>query len=419
MEPNGDSVRLAILNRLEESARKKIERTHSVYFQSDNHNLPVFKVDINFPRFRMENGRTKRKQLEFIHKHKDREAELTDPSSDSAQAIQYTILKDMATEADLLELLKQGQHEPLLLGNDGYVVNGNRRLAAMRLLHSDPEKYKSKVDFSHIDVARLPVLEEKEIRRIEQRLQMSKDGKADYNWVDELLTIQANIADYRMSIAELAKDMNKRKPTIENQLRMLSLIDMYLERSGKEGQYFLVESDEQAFKTLAQGYAKYAGDTQKQLQLLDLAFPIIFSNEAGASKHVRIGMIVENLPAVAAIALANEDLNTQDSNAAAADDILETPQSVQPGKPAGLNLDVSSSEKVHDAIRDIIRERDLQDQANGPAEAVAQAATLLKNIKISPTMTKIKQFRSQIESIRSTCDELVEELENGNFEIDQ
>jgi len=412
MRPMNDDARLIELDRLENQAKRDIKRTHSIYFNGENQNLPVFKVDINLPLFRMENGRTKRKQIEFIYKNPNRAKDLDDPSSSVAQAIQEEILQEMASEADLLELLKQGQHEPLLLRHDGYVVNGNRRLAAMRLLHGDPQKYKNSSDFSFVDVARLPDLDEKEIRRIEQRLQMSQDGKADYNWVDELLTIQANIEDFGMTIPELAKDMNKKKSTVENQLRMLTLIDIYLDRSNKKGQYFVVEGDEQAFKTLAQGHARFEGDASKQTLLLDYAFPIILENQAGESKHKRIGKIVENFPQIQARVYASIGSGRETVETPKSIDILSSLPELSTVQDVKLALNESSSDMVHEVIRSIDRERELEHQANGPAEAVAQAATLLKNVHLTESMTKVKQFRGQLKTIRKTCDDLLEKLEN-------
>ncbi len=421
MRPINDDARLIELNRLEEQAKRDIRRTHSIYFNGENHNIPVFKVDVNFPLFRMENGRTKRKQIEFAYKNPERAKDLDDPSSSVAQAIQQEILQEMATEADLLDLLKQGQHEPLLLRHDGYVVNGNRRLAAMRLLHSDPQKYKVTADFSFVDVARLPSMAEKEIRRIEQRLQMSQDGKADYNWVDELLTIQSNIEDFGMTIPELAKDMNKKQSTVENQLRMLKLIDIYLDRTNKNGQYFQVDGDEQAFKTLAQGYARHEGDAAKQGLLLDLAFPVILTNQAGESKHKRIGKIVDNLPQMQARVSAELGASSPKAPIAPSADILNSIPSQADVLEIKLDLSTSTSDLVHEVIRGIDRDRELEDRANGPAEAVAQAATLLKNVQLTESMTKVKQFRGQLKTIRKTCDELLEaldKLENNAIDID-
>lgn len=421
MQPITDDARVLELDRLEILAKNNLTRTHAVVFASANHNLPVFKVDLRFPRFRMENGRTKRKQLEFRFKYPERAAELDDPGSESAQAIQQSILQEMAAEADLIELLKQGQHEPLLLRHDGYVVNGNRRLAAMRLIQDNPQKYKASVDFSYVDVARLPILDEKEIRRIEQRLQMSQDGKADYNWVDELLTIEANIEDFGMSMAELAKDMHKQQRTIENQLRMLKLIEIYLDRIGKQGMYFEVEGDEQAFITLAKKHRELDGDVAKQTKLLDMCFPVIAHPEPGESKHLRINKIGVDLPNVESKIIAVRSSQNISADVPLNIDLLDRIVGSAKGHSLALGIDAESSSIVHEALRQVGRERDLQDEANGPAEAVAQAATLIRNVKFTDSMTKVKQIRGQLGSIRKMCDDLIKQLEgleNSAIELD-
>jgi hypothetical protein len=66
---------------------------------------------------------------------------------------------------------------------------------------------------------------------------------------------------------------------------------------------------------------------------------------------------------------------------------------------------------VHEAIRSVDRDIELQDKANGPAEAVSSAASLLKNVRITKSMTKTKQFRGQLKAIQKTCDELLAQLE--------
>lgn len=397
------------LDQLEQEARNNLERTAPFFFKGQWHNLPVFKVEIGFPRYRMENGRTRRKQIEFRVKNPDRVADLDDPSSKIAQEIQGQILGEMANEEGLLDLLRQGQSDPILLSHQGYAVNGNRRLAAMRYLHDNPSKKNEAVDFSFVDVARLPELDEKEIRRIEQRLQMSKDGKADYNWVDELLTIRENISDFGMSESELARDMNKKTPTIQRLLLMMNLIDMYLDRNNLRGMYFEVEADEQAFKTLADGHKKYSQDTRLQNLLLDMAFPVILSNEAGESKHKRISKIAENPDAV----LKNYERLTgeiagdsEQSGTGPMDDILED----VPVKK--IPLDNSSSAVVQQAIREYDKEQEFADAANGPAESVSQAATLLRGIRLTSDTSKTAQLRGQLKAISKLVDELLKKIDD-------
>ena len=397
------------LDQLEETARNNLVRTTPVEFKGQSHNLPVFKVEIGFPRYRMENGRTRRKQIEFKVKNPQRADDLNDPSSKVAQDIQGQILEEMANEEGLLDLLRQGQSEPILLSHQGYAVNGNRRLAAMRYLHTNPSKKSAGVDFSYVDVARLPQLDEKEIRRIEQRLQMSKDGKADYNWVDELLTIRENIADFGMAVSELARDMNKKTPTIERLLVMMDLIDLYLDRNNLSGMYFEVEADEQAFKTLADGHKKYRSDARRQNLVLDLSFPVILSNEAGESKHKRISKICENPDAVLA---SYQRLSGEIQSETGAAERFVSSDILGDVEVATIPLDNSSAKVVQQAIREFDQEKELADAANGPAEAVSQAATLLRGVKLTMDISKKAQLRGQLKAISKLVKDLLDQLDD-------
>lgn len=404
-----EDERVLELDRLDKAARANLLRTTPVVFQGQSHNLPVFRVEIGFPRYRMENGRTRRKQLEFKHKNPEHANALNDPSSETAQSIQGKILEGMAGEEGLLELLRLGQNEPILLSHQGYAVNGNRRLAAMRYLHNNPSKKPDGVDFSHVDVARLPELDEKEIRRIEQRLQMSKDGKADYNWVDELLTIRENIADFGMKPVELARDMNKREKTVKKLQLMMDLIDIFLERNNKSGLYFEVEADEQAFKTLATEHQRLDGDARRQNLLLDMSFNVIQHNQGGESKHKRITKIGANLDAIVQ-AYEKQPGGGEETN----DKPDGQPEPAIPGNPPfnEIPLEEETAERVQEAIREVDRERALADEANGPAEAVAQAAALLRGIKIRGKETKTKQLRGQLKAIREISADLLKKLDS-------
>lgn len=410
MRISDHEARLLELNRLEGDAKENLSRTTPVYFKSANHHLPVFKVEIDFPKYRIENGRTKRKQILFKHEHPDRAHLLDDPSSDEAQEIQESILMRMVDDEGLIDLLHQGQHEPLLLSYDGYVVNGNRRLAAMRQIHSDPKLAKSTLDFSSIDVARLPELPEKEIRRIEARLQMSKDGKADYNWVDELLLIDENLSTYEMRPEDLARDMNKRKSTIELQQMMLLLVNQFLEKNNMKGQYFTVEADEQAFKTLAKGYQAIRGNLARRERLVDAAFPMISFPEPGESKHKRILKLIDNLDTVVEHANNLLEKTQVPELATPPEDSLSNVRETDQVRLTPLEINRESSEVIHEAIRQVDRKNQIEDAANGPYEAAAQAATLVKTIKITNKTTKISQLRGQLKVIRKSCDELLEQL---------
>ena len=90
------------------------------------------------------------------------------------------------------ELETEEQREPLLITMNGVVVNGNRRLAAMRELFTErPGEFKH---FSHVDCAVLPAsITPHEMRETEVRLQMRPETKLPYGWIDGSIAIQEMI----------------------------------------------------------------------------------------------------------------------------------------------------------------------------------------------------------------------------------
>jgi hypothetical protein len=88
------------------------------------------------------------------------------------------------------ELQRLGQQtEPLLALFDGLVVNGNRRLAAMReLLRRDPRRY---APFAEVAVAVLPEgTAPDEVEYVEAALQMAPETKLGYGWLDRRLKLR-------------------------------------------------------------------------------------------------------------------------------------------------------------------------------------------------------------------------------------
>src|SRR5207249_750042 len=81
------------------------------------------------------------------------------------------------------------QTEPLLLTREGVVVNGNRRLAAMRELFRE-----NSTQFARFCSVRVLILPEgitaDELRRIEVRLQMTPQTLLPYEWVAEALAVR-------------------------------------------------------------------------------------------------------------------------------------------------------------------------------------------------------------------------------------
>lgn len=249
-------------------AAKASKEKHTFYeYQNKRTELPVIRLDITVPIYRMANYRTRTAQLKYIHDHKvAADFFSAGQENESVQQAQHDILTSFAKQGRstsvspiITELETEEQREPLLITDRGVVVNGNRRLAAMRELFAErPGEFKH---FSHVDCAVLPgSVTPEEIREIEVRLQMRPETKLPYGWIDESIAIQEMIgggkkADY---VADL---MKKKKKDVERMARALTEVDIYLKDWLREpGEYQLVEDAEQFFNDLAKALDGVEGD---------------------------------------------------------------------------------------------------------------------------------------------------------------
>lgn len=200
--------------------------------------LSFYKLPINMLRYNVNNGR-------FVVEIKEWESinnKILDANdSDDAKQIRKLLLSLDKNDTELLEedLSLKGQIEPGVITHDGYVINGNRRMAVFQQMHEKESTGK----WEKLDVIRLPPsVSNKDLWRIEAGLQLSKDKVAEYHPVNELLKIKEGIAS-GLSPKEIAAAMyGHTKDEIEISLERLELIDDFLEFCGQKANYGLIKT---------------------------------------------------------------------------------------------------------------------------------------------------------------------------------
>lgn len=139
------------------------------------------------------------------------------------------------------------QTAPLLIRYDGVVVNGNRRLAAMRELKAtDPSRYAA---FDRVSAAVLPEetsLEEQEY--IEAALQMAPELKLEYGWINRRLKIRQHVQDLGIERI-LSAYRFKNREEAETELRELELAEAFLDWCGTPRAFEGLSDDEEFFVT--------------------------------------------------------------------------------------------------------------------------------------------------------------------------
>lgn len=268
-----------LITRKEEISKKLTapEYTHSIAISGELHQLPVITVSLDFPSYRLKNGRTKTAQLEYVATHQGVSDSLfIDQESYDAQAAQHEVLKTLVNEENLLDSFKkERQIEPIICTDTGVVVNGNRRLCAWRLLYySDMEAYKS---FGRIKVAILPPMSEQEICSFEKELQLITTKKANYHWHTKALMAQEDLSGNRTE-AEVAPTYEMSAKELHVLIEAKKYAQQYLETIARPNEWSLVDKSEFAFRQIVDGMKRISSTAQKEL-FLQLAFDIIKNGE--------------------------------------------------------------------------------------------------------------------------------------------
>lgn len=241
---------------------------HEIDFMGQARILPVWRIPLGLPRYRLLNGRTSSLQQEWLAKNSSQPKEFFtgDPEREAVQKVQHQLLKELIHVKDLLPYFTNPtnkQSDYLILDHLGFVVNGNRRLCAWReLLASNAQKY---AHFANIDVMVLPKASEEAIDELESALQIEPNILADYSWHAFANMLIDRIQLHNLDVPRLARMYKKREPQIREYIDMHAYAVEYLKARGKEGRWSEVTDTEYAFKQMVSKRKQISGTGEKRL----------------------------------------------------------------------------------------------------------------------------------------------------------
>lgn len=257
------NYRISLVSRTEREAQIKNSvqssaKTLDFYeFRNTKTSLKVIRIDLSIPVYRMENFRTFTYQREFLRESKkENDFFIKGQEVESAQQEQHDILaklaqKSVSDSVSVFDVLKkEKQREPILIASNGVVVNGNRRLAAMRELYA--ENQTTFAEFSHVDCMVLPEdATADEIVDVEAALQAKPETKLDYDWIGDAKLIDRLVSMGRTP-RQIAEKLNRSEREVKNSLQALKEAELYLKDwAHAEGDYSKIkEGGEQLFKDL-------------------------------------------------------------------------------------------------------------------------------------------------------------------------
>lgn len=228
-------------------------------------------------------------------------AELRAAEADLERKLDPLVAEDAAILRELLlgqdrhatallkaDLKMNDQAEPGIITHDGFVINGNRRMAVLSLLHEEQPTGK----WEYLDVLRLPPdVNERDLWKIEAGLQLSRDPRLVYGPINNMLKIRDGL-EAGLSPEEIASALfgGKDAGEIRKDAEVLDLIDRYLEHIGDDQAYTKVNRLVQHFINLwelLQWMDKKQGvQAAERMRWMEIAFEMIRTGKF-FHRHIR------------------------------------------------------------------------------------------------------------------------------------
>ena len=418
----------------------KLPKRHEpTLFRGKIEELPVIRLAIDLPIYRMKNGRTQVEQYQYLEETGQPEDFFKNGEENiSVQRAQHKILLKLAKDEkgpiyqELEHVTKQ--REELLLTSDGVVLNGNRRLAAMRdLFEHDARAYSS---FSHVDAVILPTeANEQDLELIEAELQMAPETKLEYGWIERRLKLRHHVNVMKIPRKRIKETYRfRREGDINTELQQLELAEEYLEKYlGKSHAYREVGQSEQLFKELEKELRGKSGAEAEVRRLIGYLLvkearslgtrAYGYKSIFGKDFHKIITRYAEDEGidlTIMAPDEATDNIPDDDDPLSGLSEVERSPYEAL--KPILENQEVTeeTAGKLSSVFESIRQEEKEENSKQAALKSVQEANRVLHNLDLSTADTDtFKRIKSQLDSIISISETLkdqIEEITDGDVE---
>lgn len=231
------------------TARSRLGTAVLPAWQRADKELDLVELPIDWVRFSTQNHRTRAEQEAETAKRGDANLFSSDPLGSLAQGVQYSILRGQAGFEDLkTDLVSRGQQEPAVVTAEGVLINGNRRAAALRSMYEDDDAIAAK----YVKCLVLPSdASGAELVDLETELQIARNFKEEYGWVNEALLVEELFERENLDYARVASRMHREVQVVRSLHEKLQQVHQLVALSSGARQYIDFEDNESAFDELA------------------------------------------------------------------------------------------------------------------------------------------------------------------------
>ncbi|WP_097991397.1 ParB/RepB/Spo0J family partition protein [Streptomyces sp. f51] len=369
--PEGERIRSMVEERLRQAMAENNGAKVTVEWRGEQKHLSVISMPVDLLYLNPDTHRIRAQRTLDPEQNQVLEEE---PWSEDAQDYLALLLSrnpanPTQTDPDFTALQDElddfGQKEPGIISPDGILVDGNTRCAALR-----------KIGIKDIRVGVLPAdTSRRDINNVELALQLRKDKRREYSYINRLIAIEEELANGRRP-EDVARDFNIKTTTLRQDRWVYELVNDAIDRSkdpatGVGLRLVDFEDHQEKLRELQRDYTKLAKTDPDGAEQL---------------KESRLAMVVLNYPKTS-VRLAEADFHTRFLDERLPDDLRPAAQDSAavsiPGLPGVAVQDGTAVVKATRALTDNLLK----------AKAAALAGAKLTPAEVTQAAAKIKSAR--------------------------
>ena len=218
------------LNKLiEEKSIEKTTLTKRLTIGGKTKDYPVYKFPLEYLYYNDQNGRINTVYHQYISNHGKLTPEIGDSKYNEIFEKFIFESKKQALKDTQISISEKGQQEPGVILSDGRVIDGNRRLTALRRIQKETkiQQYFEAVILS-FDISNK--IDEKKIKELELDLQLGRQERVSYDPIDRIFDVYNTIEVQKLMTPEEYKKASGAGNTkgINKDLRLAKLIIKFL-----------------------------------------------------------------------------------------------------------------------------------------------------------------------------------------------
>lgn len=426
-------TRKSKLDELKRNSQNQVMTGIPLRYKGTSSSQIVWRIPLDYLIYNKYNGRIGSDVLSYEKQKGELNAEL-----DSDRKIIERFLFESKVDRNkttMDSLLKIGQQRYGIVTSDGIIVDGNRRAMLLNKLYREQEE----LGYSYAQVERckyfLAIIlpddaEEKDIQQLETIYQMGEDDKLDYNPIEKYLKCK-ELKRLEFSEGQIAEFMSEQESQIKEWLRILELMEEYLQEYGYDGIYTRLERTEGQFVDLEKyldSYSKkganvrnvaWSYDESDISDLKGVCFDYIRARYEG--KEFRdIAKTGKGGSIFAYRDLWEEFLKRHSENTPEDEETVEDLRARCPQEDLSILLkqrDNAWIEKAKELLRDNLNHfsRRLEDKrdANKPAELIGRALNALKSVdRAQESFQNDTRIKEMVIDIYNIIGEMKKQLES-------